>query len=83
MNHRIRWQKLKVLESGSTNHLLRAHTEKNQTTNDEVELDEMDFLVPGACWQDSGQVIADSSSRTCALFAHVEVWIRERKYGSD
>lgn len=25
-----------------------AHTEKDQTTNDKVELDQMSFLVPGA-----------------------------------
>jgi len=55
------------------------HTEKNQTNNDEVEFYEMSFLVPRACWQNSGEIIADGGSCACVFFAHVVVEVEERK----
>jgi hypothetical protein len=47
------------------------HTKKNQTTNDEVELDEMGFLVPRTSWQNSSQIVANGSSGACVRFPHV------------
>ena len=63
MSHHIRWPKLGVLVVGDTKHNGITPTEKDKTSNDKVELDEMSFLVPGACGQDCSQIIADSSSR--------------------
>jgi hypothetical protein len=47
------------------------HTKKNQTSNDEVELDEMGFLVPRTNWQNSSQIVANGSSCACVRFPHV------------
>jgi hypothetical protein len=47
-SHHSHWQMLDMLAVEKTDPRDEAHAEKDQTTDDKVELDQMSFLVPGA-----------------------------------